>query len=223
MTDASCASLVVLLRHVYTGATTSALSPQSHVPAAGTAAGAPASAPVEAKGERRTDGRAEAAAGASREEGASAEVAAWRRLALQAAEANATLASGEQLRGTVVEAMGAGSTLPAATVLEILLLARRYLLPTLAGVASTRLEGVLRPIDVVPLLLQAQQECEEDAVQQIADWAVSHFEDVSAQIDSWLGTNLLTAPLAVRRLGEEQLAELREQLRVEMLRERYGL
>ena len=43
----------------------------------------------------------------------------------------------------------------------------------------------------------------------IADWAVSNFEETSAHIDSWLGANLVTAPLEVRRLGEEQLMGLR--------------
>ena len=221
--DASCASFIVLLRHVYTGATTSAFSPP-RIAAHTTTAAAPAPAPLEAKGEARTDGRTEGSTGASREDGVTAEVAAWRRLALQAAEANATLASGEQVRGVKTDSMEeAAAPLAAAIILEVLLLARRYLLTSLADEASTRLEGVLRATDVVPLLLQAQMECEEDAVQQIADWAVSHFEDVSGQIDSWLGTNLITAPLAVRRLGEEGVADLREQLRVAMLRERYGL
>eukprot|EP00966_Prymnesium_polylepis_P071929 1670318-Prymnesium_polylepis.1 len=104
-----------------------------------------------------------------------------------------------------------------------MLLARRYLLPDLADAAAERLVGELRPADVVPLLLRAHEEAEHAAALAIGEWAVAHFDEVAAQIDSWLGASLVGAPLAVRLLGEEQLADLREQLRVAMLKERYGL
>lgn len=170
------------------------------------------------------------------EGGPLAEVAAWTRLAEEATEENARLVRGPAdgtwhgaaVLGTATSVRGGRAAdgpvcgLDAAAALEVLLLSRRYLLPALATEATAQMVRALRASEVVPLLMTAQHECDDDALAALSEWAVAHFDDVAGQIDSWLACAAL-APLSVRRLGDTQLADIREQLRVAMVRERYGL
>ncbi|KAL3912030.1 MAG: hypothetical protein SGPRY_008476 [Prymnesium sp.] len=191
--DASCAGFAVVLRHVYSG----------------TQRSQPAQRAAEAGGEKLE--------GVGKE-GVNGELAAWRRLALQSEKANRDLAAAGEFEGATID----GVT-DASVGLEVLLLARRYLLTSLAHEASAVLVGMLKPSDVLTLWLIAQEEGEDEVTMLIADWAISHFEQVSSQIDSWIASNLITAPPRVRGLGEEQLGEIREQLRAAMVKQRYGL
>ena len=59
-------------------------------------------------------------------------------------------------------------------------------------------------------------------MQLVFEWAVTHFEEVAAQIDCWLGTPT-AAPRAVRELGASALGDLQEQLRTAVVKARYGL
>ncbi|KAL1511649.1 hypothetical protein AB1Y20_004940 [Prymnesium parvum] len=158
----------------------------------------------------------EAAEAEGAREEAEAEVEVWERLAAHAAHANRAAAAAGGARA-------ARGALGAAGALEVRLLARRYMLPSLEAQAAARLQAELTPAEVVPLLLTAQHEGDDEAAALVSEWAVANFEAVAAQIDSWVGGRLLSAPECVRQLEEEQLVLLREQLRAAMVKQRFGL
>ena len=78
-------------------------------------------------------------------------------------------------------------------------------------------------VQVVPLLLRAQEECSSAAAQIIFGWAVEHYEQVHALLDAWLTCAPSARPHVPRLLGDKALLALSTNLRTEMLRVRHGL
>ncbi len=126
-----------------------------------------------------------------------------------------------------VSGLGEGSAPPltATEALELSLTARRYLLPVLSGAALDEMRQALRPVDVAPLLLVSHREGADDVAALITEWAVAHYADVADAIELWIGPGGCTtaAPPPVRELGVHKLRLLLEELRVVMLRSKFGL
>ena len=121
------------------------------------------------------------------------------------------------------------NTLSASEALELVSLAKRYMLDPLATAALRLLTKAL-DLDVhrsaaefASLLLRAQADCEMASCDVIFEWAIKHYDLVHAQLDLWCTCSQSALPPSIRSLGEQGLHSLSESLRAAMLRERHGL
>ena len=134
-----------------------------------------------------------------------------------------------QLRFQPFKGRPSPATLSPAEALELAVVARRYMLDTLADAAHAMLAAALEVDEqrsaeqLVPLLMTAQEACEVGASEVLAAWAVGRYEVVHAQHDFWLTCSPSALPPAVRAVGEEGLRSLLDGLRAAMLRSRHGL
>ena len=109
--------------------------------------------------------------------------------------------------GSAVDAsfLNAGSAVDA---MELLVLARRYMLPALEAEAEEIVLANVRPEEVVHLLLRAQGERADAVVSRVFEWAVHNYTEVNGHLERWLHASTSNFRADAPDLADDDLASL---------------
>ena len=122
--------------------------------------------------------------------------------------------------GSAVDAsfLNAGSAVDA---MELLVLARRYMLPALEAEAEEIVLANVRPEEVVHLLLRAQGERADAVVSRVFEWAVRNYTEVNGHLERWLHSSTSVFLADAPDLSDDDLASLQEELRSAWVKKRF--
>jgi hypothetical protein len=113
------------------------------------------------------------------------------------------------------------SPLRALDAIELLVLARRYMLPALEAEAEEMVLATVRPEEVVHLLLRAQGERADAVVSRVFEWAVHNYTEVNGHLERWLHASTSNFRADAPDLGDDDLASLQEELRSAWVKKRF--
>ena len=113
------------------------------------------------------------------------------------------------------------SPLRALDAIELLVLARRYMLPALEAEAEEMVLATVQPEEVVHLLLRAQGERADEVVSRIFEWAVRNYTEVNGHLERWLHSSTSVFRADAPDLADDDLASLQEELRSAWVKKRF--
>lgn len=119
--------------------------------------------------------------------------------------------------GSAVDAV----PLRALDAIELLVLARRYMLPALEAEAEEMVLDTVQPEEVVHLLLRAQGERADEVVSRVFEWAVRNYTEVNGHLERWLHSSTSVFRADAPDLADDDLASLQEELRSAWVKKRF--
>ena len=111
--------------------------------------------------------------------------------------------------------------LSARDAIELLVLARRYMLYALEAQAEEMVLETVRPEEVVHLLLRAQGERADEVVSGVFEWAVRNYTEVNGHLERWLHASTSNFRADAPDLADDDLASLQEELRSAWVKKRF--